>query len=102
MAFVHGNLVIGGFRVDCVACGQSLDFIPTDEIVPYFVYVSESGDVAYCPDCDQSQDDIIHPAVMDYACGLLRDKERRPGFVQRVLGILHACLLDHNSTDNGR
>jgi len=78
MAMAKGHVILVGssswYALACVCCGQTVDFIAVSELPYYLDYVGRTGDVAFCGDCDRSQDDIIHPLVEDVSCMVLEGK----------------------------
>jgi hypothetical protein len=92
MAIVTGRLVQDGenttLYLSCFACGVFVDKIESREILAYLDYVVRTKDLAYCAECDQSQDDIIHP-IVEEICAL-----------QNPVGNeTSACLVYHSITD---
>jgi len=69
MTIVNGDIWIEGERqtlfLSCTKCGAYLDNISNEEISSYLDYVLRTDDKAFCSDCDSSQDDIIHPFVLE-------------------------------------
>ena len=69
MAIVNGDMWFEGDRsvlvLACCGCGKHLDRIESSEIPFYLDYVLRTDDRAFCADCDNSQDDIIHPFVLE-------------------------------------
>lgn len=78
----HGNGTV--LFLSCTNCGKYLDEIRSEEVSEYIRYVQRTGDVAFCQECDTSQDDIIHPYIEAYCKEVLGDA---------------ACLVTHNFTN---
>jgi len=69
MTIVNGDMWFEGncsvLVLACCSCGKHLDRIESSEIPSYLDYVLRTADKAFCSDCDSSQDDIIHPFVLE-------------------------------------